>query len=280
LSAAIPRNPQEPCPMPILVPQPGDFDAWKKTHDAVVAVDWDGTCKDTMVAKWTKGFNFAITRVWPALAPHQKKIDEVCYQQNLAPGAVSANRFLMLRKMMGMWKQAGLTTTDLSKFSKALDHVQQAGLSHSTATYRKLQGQFGYDDAPLRWSDLSDDLIAEAVKSVHVFPHVREVLEGVMDRADLVVVSASKGEAVRQDIVDDKMEGLFKAMLAQDFLPKKQCLLGLKKKYAKVLFVADGAGDRTTAGEAGVGFFEVRIGDEAASWLEAKGVLEKFVNGR
>lgn len=265
--------------MAILIPQSSDFDAWERSHDAALAVDWDGTCKDTMGAKWTQGFNLAIPRVWPALAPYQQQIDEVCYRENLAPGAVSAQRFLMLRKMMGIWKQMGLPVPDLSAFFRAVEHVEQTGQSHGVATYRRLQSQFGHNDSPMRWSNLSDELIAQAVRNVRVFPHCREVLAGLAGRADLLVVSASKTEAVRQDLVADDMTGLFRALLAQDFLPKKGCLLGLVRKYDRVMFVGDGPGDKTTAAEAGVPFFEVRTADEAASWLEAKEVLGRFVDG-
>ena len=265
--------------MAIVIPQSGDFDAWKRSHDAAVAVDWDGTCKDTMGVKWKQGFNLALPRVWPALVPRQREIDEVCYRENLAPGAVSAQRFLMLRKMMGMWKQLGLPVPDLSAFFRAVEEVEGSGLSHGVATYRRLQGRFGYDDSPMRWSDLSDELIAAASRAAPIFPNCREVLAGLTGRADFLVVCAAKSRGVHQDLINDGMEGLFRALLAQDFLPKKQCLAGLAKKYDRVIFVADGKGDMDAAAAAGVPSFEIRIGDEAASWLDAKDVLARFVQG-
>mgnify|MGYP001124567566 CR=1 FL=1 len=82
---------------------------------------------------------------------------------------------------------------------------------------------------------------------------------------------------VRMDLADrDGMAGLFRALLAQDFLPKGACLAGLLGKYDRVIFVADGAGDMATAAESGVRSFEIRHGDEAASWREAAGVLRRF----
>lgn len=263
--------------MSILVPSPGDYSAWTKKHDIAIAVDWDGTCKDTMGIKWKQGFNLAVTKVWPALAPFQKQVDEICYRENLAPGAVSAQRFLMLRKMMGMWKGMGLPVPDLAKFSKAIDHVEQLGQSHGTETYRKLQGQFGYDDTPMRWSDLSDELIGAASPTAPIFPNCIATLEKFKSRADLVVVSAAKSSAVKHDLIHDKMEHLFLALLGQDFAPKKSCLIGLKQKYGKIMFTADGAGDRAIAQAAGVMFHEIRIGDEAASWIDAGSAIEKFL---
>jgi phosphoglycolate phosphatase-like HAD superfamily hydrolase len=265
--------------MAIVIPQSGDFGAWKRSHDAAVAVDWDGTCKDTMGVKWRQGFNLALPRIWPALAPYQREIDEVCYRENLAPGAMSAQRFLMLRKMMGMWKEMGLPVPDLAAFFRAVEEVERRGESHGAANYRRLADRFGYDDSPMRWSDLSDELIARASRAAPIFPNCREVLTGLAARTDLLVVCAAKSQGVHQDLVNDDMECLFKALLAQDFLPKKGCLAGLAKKYDRVIFVADGKGDMYAAAAAGVSSFEIRIGDEAASWLDAKEVLRRFVDG-
>jgi phosphoglycolate phosphatase-like HAD superfamily hydrolase len=250
-----------------------------KVLDAAVAVDWDGTCKDTMGVKWRQGFNLALPRIWPALAPYQREIDEVCYRENLAPGAMSAQRFLMLRKMMGMWKEMGLPVPDLAAFFRAVEDVERRGESHGTANYRRLAERFGYDDSAMRWSDLSDELIARASRAAPIFANCREVLAGLVDRADLLVVCAAKSRGVHQDLVNDRLADLFKALLAQDFLPKKGCLAGLAKKYDRVIFVADGKGDMDAAAAAGVSSFEIRIGDEAASWLDAKDVLRRFVDG-
>ena len=90
----------------VLIPESGRFDAWPKVHDACIAVDWDGTCKDTMVPKWTKGFNLAIPRIWPQLAPHQEAVDEVCYRVNLVDDATAGvQRFVALRVMMRIWAE-------------------------------------------------------------------------------------------------------------------------------------------------------------------------------
>lgn len=263
--------------MAIVIPKSGDFDAWKASHDVAIAVDWDGTCKDTMGVKWRQGFNVAIPKIWPALAPNQSAIDEVCYHENLAPGAVSAQRFLMLRKMMGLWQKMGLPVPDLSAFFRAVEQVERAGQSHGVDTYRRLQPQFGYDDSPMRWSDLSDELIAQASRAARIFPNCREVLAEFTSRADVLVVCAAKSTAVAQDLANDHMADLFKALLAQDFLPKKPCLAGLAKKYRRVIFVADGKGDMEAAAAAGVSSFEMLPGNEPACWLRAREVLRDFV---
>lgn len=266
--------------MALIIPAPGDYNAWPKSHDAAVAVDWDGTVKDTMGIKWKQGFNLAITTVWPELKPHQKQIDEICYRENLAPGSHSAQRFLMLRKMWPMWAAMGLPMPDLNKFFAAIEQVEQSGASHGTATYRKLQPQFGYDDSPMRWSDLSDELVAKASPFAQVFANCREVLAGIKGRADVVVVCAAKSTGVYQDIQHDKLEDLFLALLSQDFAPKGRILEGLAKRYARVIFVADGASDRVLAEQAGVPFHEIRLGEAAQSWLEARDVLERFIAGK
>src|ERR1051325_276023 len=134
----------------ILIPAPGDFAAWRPSSDAAIAVDWDGTCKDTMVPKWTRGFNLAVTEVWPGLRPHQKEVDEVCYQVNLVDETAGVPRFMALKIMMERWKKMGLPVPDLGRFCEAVDEVERSGAKQGVETYEKLRARFGYDDSPLR----------------------------------------------------------------------------------------------------------------------------------
>ncbi|NLF32072.1 MAG: HAD hydrolase-like protein [Planctomycetes bacterium] len=262
----------------ILIPAAGDFDAWPRRHACCLAVDWDGTCKDTMTAKWRRGFNLAITRIWPSLAPYQAQVDEVCFQVNMVDEATAGvQRFVALTIMMERWAARGLPVPDLGTFARAVADVEARGEQHGTATYRRLQAQYGYDDAPLRWSDLSDELIARSARDAVVFDGCREAIEGVRERADIVVVSASKTEAVRDDLRRDGMAGLFDALLAQDFLPKSGTLAGLARKYDRVLFVGDTAGDARAAAGAGVNFYRIATGGESASWAAAPAVFEAVV---
>lgn len=260
----------------ILIPESGDFDAWEKTHNVCLALDWDGTCKDTMVPKWTQGFNWALTETWPALKPHQEVIDDVCYKVNMLEDTAGVQRFVALMIMMRRWAGMGLPVPDLETFFKAVEAVEVRGDQHGVTTYQALQAEYGYDDAPLRWSERSDELIEEAVKDADVFPNCREVLENAAHNMDLVVVSASKTEAVHNDLARENMAHLFKALCAQDFLPKKGILTGLAARYDRVLFLGDTKHDIEAAEATAVPIFIIRTGDEAASWKEAANVIEGF----
>ena len=263
----------------ILIPASGDFDAWPRGHACCLAIDWDGTCKDTMTAKWRHGFNLAITRIWPALEPYQERIDEVCYQVNLVDEATAGvQRFVALTIMMERWAADGLPVPELGAFARAVADVEARGEQHGTATYRRLQGEYGYDDAPLRWSDLSDEFIARSARDAIVFDGCREALQGVRERADIVVVSASKTEAVRDDLLRDGMAALFDALLAQDFLPKPGTLAGLAGKYDRVLFVGDTTYDARAADDAGVSFYRILTGREADSWAAAPAIFAAAID--
>ncbi|HOI54650.1 MAG TPA: hypothetical protein PLP01_05340 [Phycisphaerae bacterium] len=264
----------------ILIPASGDFEAWPRTSDVCLAVDWDGTCKDTMVPKWAQGFNLAITEIWPQLKPHQAEIDRTCYEVNITdPATAGVQRFVALMIMMQRWAHQGLPVPDLSKFFAAVQHVEASGEQHGVATYVKYCDRFGYDDSPLRWSEASDRLIARAVTGARLFAGVRDTLAAVRPLADVVVVSASKTEAVRQDILDEGMTDLFAALLAQDFLPKRGILGGLARRYGRVLFVADTQRDVLAAATHGIPVYLIRPGDEDASWLAARPVFERFIDG-
>ena len=264
----------------IIIPKPGDFEGWPKTHDTCIAVDWDGTCKDTQIPKWTQCFNRALTEIWPALQPYQREVDEQCYQVNIAEEATAGvQRLVGLKFMMARWKAQGLPVPDLSRFFAAVDHVEASGEQHCVATYKKYQAQFGYDDSPLRWSDLCDKYFHEAAKRAKLFDNCRQTLQAVYRRCDLLVVSASKTESVHADLVRDKMTHLFQALCGQEFLPKKGIIGGLAKRYRRALFIGDMKHDVEAAHPWGVPVYLVKPGDEAASWKAARAVLERFVAG-
>ena len=264
----------------ILIPNSGDFEAWAKSSDVCLAVDWDGTCKDTMVPKWTEGFNRAVTEVWPELKPHQGEVDRVCYEVNITdPATAGVQRFVALKVMMDKWKAAGLPAPDLARFFAAVETVERKGEQHGVETYKRYQGEFGYDDSPLQWSETSDRIIAESVKTARMFDNCHETLKAVYRKCDLAVVSASKTEVVRQDLVDHNMAGLFKALLAQDFLPKKGILGGLAARYDRVLFVGDTQHDVRAAAPHGVPVYLIVVGDEDACWAAAGNVFQRFIAG-
>ena len=264
----------------LVIPSSGDFVAWTKLHPDCIAVDWDGTCMDTMVPKWTRGFNLAVAEVWPALRPYQKEIDDICWKVNLVEHTAGVQRFVALMHMMRRWKAMGLPAPDLENFFRAVEQVEKSGEQHGVATYQKYRQRFGYDESPLAWSEVSDRHIAEAVKTARLFDHCRETLEAVAAQADLVVVSASKTEAVRRDLVEHRMTDLFAALCAQDFLPKKGILAGLARRYARVLFMGDTQHDVEAAEAGGVPVYLIRTGDEAACWSAALPVLRRFLAGR
>ena len=264
----------------ILIPKSGDFEAWEKSSEVCLAVDWDGTCKDTMVPKWTQGFNWAVTEVWPELKPHQGQIDRVCYEVNITdPATAGVQRFVALKIMMGKWRRMGLPTPDLSKFFAAVEMVEAKGEQHGVETYKRYQGEYGYHDSPLQWSETSDRIIAESVKTARVFDNCHETLKAVYRKCDLVVVSASKTEAVRRDLVDHEMACLFKALCAQDFLPKKGILGGLAARYGRVLFVGDTQHDVRAAAPHGVPVYLIVVGDEDACWAAAGNLFQRFIDG-
>lgn len=264
----------------MVIPTSGNFDAWSAAHAACIAVDWDGTVKDTQVPKWTKCFNRALTDIWPELAPYQKDVDEVCARVNLYdPCTAGVPRLAALKIMMTIWAGKGLPVPDLSKFFAAVDQVEARGESHSVETYERLQPEFGYDDSPIRWSNRSDEYFEVEARTARVFENCPETLEALHGRCDLVVVSASKPEAVKADVLASGMTHLFRAVLTQDFLPKKGTLAGLARKYERALFIGDMEHDARAAHGAGIPLYMVKTGDEAASWKAALPVLEKFLAG-
>jgi phosphoglycolate phosphatase-like HAD superfamily hydrolase len=121
----------------------------------------------------------------------------------------------------------------------------------------------------LRWSEAVNRTVGEVVKAVPPFPFVRESLERMAGKADVMVVSATPGEALQREWEEHGISGHVALIAGQELGSKKEHLaLATSGRYdkAKVLMVGDAPGDRQAAEANGVLFYPIDPGFEDASW--------------
>jgi phosphoglycolate phosphatase-like HAD superfamily hydrolase len=139
-------------------------------------------------------------------------------------------------------------------------------------------------DRALAWTNAVNASIADIVHGVPPFPFVRETLARLQPLADVVVVSATPGEALAREWAEHGIAHYARVIAGQEMGTKKQHLaLATRGRYAsgRVLMVGDAPGDRDAARANGALFFPINPGHEERSWqrLHEEG-LDRFLGGR
>jgi len=129
----------------------------------------------------------------------------------------------------------------------------------------------------LAWSQAVNASVADMVKGLPPFPGVREFLREASTRADLIVVSATPGEALEREWNEHGIAAQVKVIAGQEMGKKAEHLqLAADGKYRKnrVLMIGDAPGDMKAAKANGVLFYPIRPGKEEESW---KLLREKYL---
>lgn len=255
-------------------------------HDYFVGIDSDGCAFDTMEVKHKECFIPNIIKYY-GLAAVSKYAREAAEFVNLYSRRRGVNRF------------PGLTATfDLlaDRTEVRRRHVTLrplAGLRDWIARESKLANPTlkaevettGDPDLELalRWSEAVNRSIGEIVKNVPPFPFVRESLESLTGRADVMVVSATPGEALEREWAEHGLSRYVALIAGQELGSKTEHLdLATSGRYdkGKVLMVGDAPGDLKAAKANGVLFYPVNPGGEDESWQRFyEEALPRFFGG-
>ncbi|NOX54805.1 MAG: HAD family hydrolase [Planctomycetes bacterium] len=135
----------------------------------------------------------------------------------------------------------------------------------------------------LEWSEAVNRTVADLVHGVAPFPYVRESLEKLAPVADLIVCSATPGEALQKEWAEHRIDQYVSAICGQEVGSKRESLgFCADKGYekSKVLMVGDAPGDLKAARAVGALFYPINPGDEDASWQRFfDEAIDKFLNG-
>jgi phosphoglycolate phosphatase-like HAD superfamily hydrolase len=135
----------------------------------------------------------------------------------------------------------------------------------------------------LAWSERVNWAIGEIVKGMPPFPFVRESLEKIQPLADVIVVSATPGEALAREWEEHDIAKYVEVIAGQEMGTKAQHLeYAIKGSYEKnhVLMVGDAPGDMKAAKANDALFYPINPGDEVESWKRFHDeAFDKFING-
>jgi phosphoglycolate phosphatase-like HAD superfamily hydrolase len=121
----------------------------------------------------------------------------------------------------------------------------------------------------LAWSEAVNRTIGEMVHHVPPFPFVRESLLSMRGKADVMVVSATPGEALQREWEEHGLRPYVGLIAGQELGSKAEHLaLAAVGRYDshKILMVGDAPGDQKAATSNGVLFYPIDPGYEDESW--------------
>jgi phosphoglycolate phosphatase-like HAD superfamily hydrolase len=256
------------------------------TKDFFIGIDSDGCVFDTMEIKQKESF-------CPMFIKHFKmqKISKYARETwefvNLYSKTRGVNRFKALLKAVELLQnrpEVKARNMKFDDFTPVIEWVKnESKLGNPALEKYADEVNIPIINTTLAWSKEVNKLISEIVFDIPPFPYVKESLEKMKEKADLLVVSQTPVEALTREWEEHNINKYVRAIAGQEFGTKTEHIkYAAKGKYPneKILMIGDAPGDYSAAKSNGVLFYPVNPGHEDASWERFfKEALDKFFDG-
>ncbi|SRR5579885_3359294 len=237
-----------------------------------IGIDSDGCVFDTMEVKHKECFIPNIVRHY-GLAAISKYVREAAEFVNLYSCHRGVNRFPGLVLTMDLLKdrpEVLRRRPRIPDLAGLRSWIGRETRLSNPALEAEVQATGDPDLArALEWSEAVNRTIGEIVKDVPPFPFVRESLDSMQEKADVMVVSATPGEALVREWEEHGLRPLVSLIAGQEMGSKREHLaLAAVGRYEpeKILMIGDAPGDLKAAEDNGVLFYPVDPGAEDQSW--------------
>jgi phosphoglycolate phosphatase-like HAD superfamily hydrolase len=242
-------------------------------YDFFVGIDSDGCAFDTMEIKHKECFTPNIIRHWKlqAVSKYAREASEFV---NLYSKWRGINRWPALMMVFDLLRERpevqarkvvppetpilrGFIADDA--FPKSNDGLQAFMAEHSEPDL----------DTAWAWTTGVNETVADMVHGVPPFPWVRESLQFLADKADMIVVSATPLEALVREWQEHDLAQYVRVIAGQEMGKKALHLkLATEGRYAPdhVLMIGDAPGDMRAAQANDALFYPINPGHEEASW--------------
>jgi phosphoglycolate phosphatase-like HAD superfamily hydrolase len=138
-------------------------------------------------------------------------------------------------------------------------------------------------DTAWSWTTGVNQTVADMVYGVPPFPYVRQSLEFLADKADMIVVSATPVEALTREWEEHDIAGYVRVIAGQELGTKALHLeLAARGKYPSdhILMIGDAPGDMNAARANDALFYPINPGHEDESWQQFyEEAVHKFLAG-
>jgi phosphoglycolate phosphatase-like HAD superfamily hydrolase len=255
-------------------------------HQFFVGIDSDGCAFDTMEIKHKECFCPNTIKHW-GLQPVSKYAREAAEFVNLYSKWRGINRWPALVMVLDLLRdrpEVIARHVDIARAPKIREFIKSGfplsndGLQDYMA--RRLDPEL---ERGLAWSEGVNASVADMVYGVPPFPYVRESLELMQDRADMVVVSATPTEALTREWHEHNIAQYVRAIAGQEMGKKAEHLaLAARNKYPEghVLMIGDAPGDMRAARSNNFLFYPINPGAEDKSWERYyEEAFQRFIEG-
>ncbi len=266
---------------------------FKVTKSFFVGIDSDGCVFDTMGIKQRECF-CPWTVACFGLQPVAEAARECRVFADLFSKTRGANRHKTLKRILSellpnhpMVKQRGFKVPQPTHYFAWVDDPKSVlsndGLKKAIDEAKDPQAKKELECA-LDWSKKVNKAVADIVKGIPPFPYVLESLEKIRLMADVIVVSATPGEALVREWQEHDIAKYVAVIAGQEMGTKAQHLeYAMKGRYEKdhVLMVGDAPGDLKAARANEALFYPVVPGKEMESWKRFyEEGFDRFIKGR
>jgi phosphoglycolate phosphatase-like HAD superfamily hydrolase len=266
---------------------------FKVTSSFFVGIDSDGCVFDTMGIKQRECF-CPWTVACFGLQPVAEAARECRVFADLFSKTRGANRHKTLKRILSELlpnhphvKQRGFKVPQLPHYFAWVDDpksiLSNDGLKKAIEAAKdpvvKKELEQGLD-----WSKKVNQAVTDIVKGIPPFPFVRESLEKIQPMADVIVVSATPGEALVREWEEHDIAKYVAVIAGQEMGTKAEHLeYATKGRYNKdhVLMVGDAPGDLKAAKANEALFYPIVPGKETESWKRfLKEAFDRFLKGQ
>ena len=244
----------------------------KKEKDFFIGIDSDGCVFDTMEIKQKECFCPKLIKHWE-LQKVQKYAREVWEFVNLYSKTRGLNRFLAVIETFKQLNERpdvqarNFQAPDLQPLTEWTQKETKLGNPALESYAGKVNNKI--IDMALEWSVAVNKEVSEMVYGMPPFPYVREVLEIIRVKADMIVVSQTPIEALEREWQENELDAYAKIIAGQEYGTKAEHLeytTAGKYDKDKILMVGDAPGDLKAAKSNNVLFFPINPGHEEESW--------------
>lgn len=267
-------------------PSYGVLESFVPVHDYIVGVDSDGCVFPTMDVKQKNCFVPATTSHF-GLEPVAEYVRQVIEFVALRSVWRGTNRFpALVIEFDYLRDRPEVRETGVA--IPRLDALREFIGSGVPLSNDALEQRVSRTNDPelahvLKWSHSVNASIAFCAKSVEPFRYVRETIDAISDRADIVVVSATPYDALKREWTEHGLDGYAALIAGQEVGSKREQLertAGARYKKDNVIMIGDALGDLEAARSTGALFYPINPGDEETSWQRLhNGAADRFFSG-
>ena len=255
-------------------------------YEFFIGIDSDGCAFDTMEIKHKECFTPNIIKYW-GLQAVSKYAREASEFVNLYSKWRGVNRWPALVTVFDLLRERPEVQARHAKVPEAT-HIREFIASEfpksndGILAYMKAHPDPELDLA-IAWSEAVNATIADMVHGVPPYPFIRESLEKLYSKADMIVVSQTPCEALNREWAEHDIDKYVLAIAGQEMGTKTEHIrMAAHGKYEPdhMLMIGDAPGDMSAARGNDALFFPVNPGHEEESWeCFYNEALDRFLNG-